>query len=423
MSVSDKKDKSKRQRLKSTVNKPLQKVSSATSSASKVAVGSVDRLVKSTETARLIALLEDQVSEARRDRKIGKGSLRATYIEAYRGVMAKDQVRLRMRVMEEPVIPPEADKVSNVEMLTANMRRVAALSFPGLDVKIKAGKEKAEGTSDRHGYVTARLPAKNLEPGWHKYTADHKDDHGQEAHAQSEFLVPDHKCKTVIVSDIDDTILETGLSEGFTSLVKTFTGSSQTRSAIPGMAKLYSKLTHEKVGNRTVERPFFYLSTGGWALYEMLVGFLEYQGFPKGVLFLTDWLPQERFVLRSGKAHKLQVLRRVLDESDTFELVLIGDSGQEDAYTYTEIAAEHPGRVKAIVIISAGDHLEDKHDELNKATKSWHKAGIPFHLVEDAQEAEAVLTELGIIETPAATKKSPAQKATKKAPAKKPARK
>lgn len=397
MSKSEKK-KSKRQRLKSTVTKPVRKVGSTTSTVSKGVVSGIDMAVKSTETARLIAYLEDQLSEARRDRKIGKGSLRSTYIEAYRGFVASGDVRLRMRVMEEPVLPPEADKVSNIEMIQANMRRVAALAFPGLSVNITANNRKEIGVSDRHGYVTTRIPSAGITPGWHEYFVDHEDEHGQQAEAVGEFLVPDPKCKLVIVSDIDDTILQTGLSEGFTSLLRTFSGDSQTRSAVPGMAGLYSKLTHEQVGKRKVERPFLYLSTGGWALYEMLTGFLDYQGFPKGVLFLTDWLPQERFVLRSGKAHKLQVLRRILAESDSFQLVLIGDSGQEDAYTYTEVAAEHPGRVKAIVIISAGDHLEDKHEELAASTEGWHEAGIPFYLVEDAEEAEDVLTALEVIE-------------------------
>lgn len=426
MSGSNKK-KSKRQRLKSTVTKPVTKVGSAASTASKGVVSAVDSTVRSTELARLIAILEDQVNEARRDRKIGKGSLRSTYIEAYRGFVAGGEVRLRMRVMEEPVIPPEADKVSNVEIITANVRRVAALSFPGLTVRVSADGQTVENVSDRHGYVTVRLPATNPAPGWHEYTARHEDDHGQKAVASSEFLVPDPGCKTAIVSDIDDTILQTGLSEGFTSLVRTFTGNSETRSAVPGMADLYSKLAHEKVGSRTIERPFLYLSTGGWALYEMLQGFLNYQGFPKGVLFLTDWLPQERFVLRSGKAHKLQALRRILSESGTFQLVLIGDSGQEDAFTYTEIAAEHPGRIKAIVILNAGDHLEEKHEELRAATKQWHKDGIPFYLVDDSKEAEEVLTELGVIETTTGPKKkAPAKKTAtkktavkKKAPAKK----
>lgn len=399
----------------------MRKVGSAASTASKGIVSAVDSTVRSTELARLIAILEDQVNEARRDRKVGKGSMRETYIEAYRGFVADGQVRLRMRVMEKPVLPPEADKVSNVEIVAANIRRVAALSFPGVTVTVTADGEAIEEVSDRHGYVTVRLPAKDPTPGWHPYTADHHDDHGQTAKASAEFLVPDPECTTAIVSDIDDTILQTGLSEGLTSLVRTLTGNSETRSAVPGMPDLYRKLRYEKVKNRQIERPFLYLSTGGWALYEMLQGFLKYQDFPKGVLFLTDWLPQERYVLRSGKAHKLQVLRRILKEADSFQLVLIGDSGQEDAYTYTQIAEEHPGRIKAIVILSAGDHLEEKHEELRAATKTWHKNNVPFYLVDNSEEAEEILTKLGVIESAAAKKKAPAKK--KKPVTKHPAKK
>ena len=59
-------------------------------------VGSgLDRATKSRRTAGVVAGIEDWAWRTRRERKIGKGTLRATFVMAYRGYVADGRAYLR----------------------------------------------------------------------------------------------------------------------------------------------------------------------------------------------------------------------------------------------------------------------------------------------------------------------------------------
>jgi phosphatidate phosphatase APP1 len=157
------------------------------------------------------------------------------------------------------------------------------------------------------------------------------------------------------------------------------------------MAALYSGLAdHGAAG-------FVYLSTGPWNLYDLLTEFLQLNDFPSGPLLLTDWGPNERYVMRSGREHKRASLRRLLDAYPDHRFVLVGDSGQGDAEVYAEIARSDPGRVRAIVVIDAGPHLADRAEELTAMAEELRDEGVPFHFVVDAAEAATVLDSLDLL--------------------------
>jgi phosphatidate phosphatase APP1 len=70
-------------------------------------------------------------------------------------------------------------------------------------------------------------------------------------------------------------------------------------------------------------------------------------GVPAGPLFLKDW---SLSVLNKHRAHKLEVIRALLETYPELPFVLIGDSGEEDPEIYLQIVHEHPGRIRAIYI-------------------------------------------------------------------------
>ena len=144
--------------------------------------------------------------------------------------------------------------------------------------------------------------------------------------------MPSPKAKFLVVSDLDDTVIRTGLDEGMVALRRTLFRDAHTRRAVPGMASLYRGLQRGVASKRgtTPEPAFFYLSTGSWAFYEMLTQFLQLRGYPRGPLFLTDWGPSDRYITRSGEEHKKLALARLREAYPDTRLVLIGDSGQKD---------------------------------------------------------------------------------------------
>ncbi|MFI0431702.1 MAG: App1 family protein [Candidatus Nanopelagicales bacterium] len=354
----------------------------------------VGRVVRSEKTAGIVAGIEDRLAKFRRERKIGKGTLRATYVVAYRGYVGNGRAYTKLRVTEEPVVPQQAEILTDPEALRGNLRRFAALSFPGVDVTVSMAGAADRAETARHGYANATVPVSDLVPGWHDYEVrtEPVDPDEEPATARSQVLVPDPAAPYWVISDIDDTVLQTGLAEGLVAVKNTLFGQARTRRAVPGMATLYRAIEGGPAGG--ARAPFFYISTGPWNLYDMLTEFLRVRGFPAGPMFLTDWGPQERYISRSGTQHKRSSLRRLQALYPKTKFVLIGDSGQQDAYNYTDFAREFPESVAAIIIVDVG--LSDKAEAMREHEQTV--AGeVPFHSVTDAREAAVVLAGMGVI--------------------------
>jgi phosphatidate phosphatase APP1 len=148
-----------------------------------------------------------------------------------------------------------------------------------------------------------------------------------------------------IVSDIDDTVVDTRLPRPLIAFWNTFVLHPRARHAVPGMADLYARL-----GARYPDAPFVYLSTGAWSTAATLRRFLDVHGFPPGPLLLTDWGPTNTGWFRSGAAHKRAQLERLFAELPQIRWLLVGDDGQHDPAIYERAAHEHPASVAAVAI-------------------------------------------------------------------------
>ena len=358
----------------------------------KIITSRIGQAARSNTTARAISSLEEKLAAYRRERKIGKGTLRDTHVAAFRGYVSDGHAHIRIRVTEMPYVPDATELVADPKVGRTNLRRFVALAFPGVRLRVILGEEQVDVETDRHGYATAHIPAPDLLPGWHDYHAVTIPDNSSEAPiiASGEVLLPDPRAPFAVVSDIDDTVLRTGLTEGFVAVRQTLLGSASTRREIPGMPA-YQGLA-AGIGNKP-EPAFYYLSTGPWNLYDMLTEFLDIRGFPRGVLHLTDWGPQERYVMRSGKEHKRLSLARMFASFPKTKFVLIGDSGQNDPYVYVEAAREHPRQVRAIVILDVGDHMAQRAQELVEWQVELAAEGIPFYFVDDARQAAELMVQ------------------------------
>jgi len=272
------------------------------------------------------------------------------------------------------------------------------LAFPGLRVRISIGDFVADTVTDRHGFATAQLPAVDLEPGWARYECQTmpSDPTDEPVRATGEVLVPNQDARFGVISDVDDTVLRTGMSEGLSAVRNTLLGTAATRRAIPGMAALYGELAGPI--EPAIDPAFHYVSTGPWNLYDMLVDFLDIRGFPAGPLYLTDWAPQERFVVRSGQGHKFATLQRIFEAYPDTKFILFGDSGQKDPETYVEAARRWPESVLAVVIREVGDHLPERSDQLRRQADDLVAEDIRMCLAHDAGEAAEFLAELELLE-------------------------
>ena len=220
------------------------------------------------------------------------------------------------------------------------------------------------GTTDKDGYYIIDLPSENLirlinDEGWLQYVISYADASLQREVKNNnrfagEMLIPASDAEYGVISDIDDTILWTGVASflKWRAILRTFFANVGSRIPLKGAAELYHQLHRGKSGEAA--NPIFYVSNSPWNLYRYLEFFLTKNNFPKGPILLRDlWaaLGQKK---EAEKPHKQHEIRNILKTYPHLGFILIGDSGEHDADIYKEIAEEYPGRILAIYLRDVG---------------------------------------------------------------------
>ena len=145
-----------------------------------------------------------------------------------------------------------------------------------------------------------------------------------------------------IVSDIDDTIKETRVTNRRELLMNTFVRDFR---SVDGMAAVYRNW-------KTAGAYFHYVSSSPWQLFEPLVDMQHEFGFPPGSMHLRnfrlrDQLLQKLMFRRKGKAAEI---KRLVKNLPARKFVLIGDSGEKDPEIYQKIRRRRPDQIKGVFI-------------------------------------------------------------------------
>ncbi len=251
--------------------------------------------------------------------------------------------------------------------------------------------QTTESITCDEGYYNFEIPTQvSSSEGqlWHNVTIE-----AEGVKTIGEIQIPHSTTNLGIISDIDDTILQTDAANIIKMMVNTFTKNSQTRLTFPGVKELYKGLQKGKLG--TELNPIFYLSNSPWNLYDFLDEFIEINGIPKGSILLRDFgFDNDKIIADSG--HKLKTTEKLIHFYPNMKFILIGDSGEKDPEYYQEIAEKYPKRIKAIYI---RDVSKDKRDEEVKtiAKKLKEELKIPMIYSETSSEAAEHAYEQGLI--------------------------
>jgi len=152
---------------------------------------------------------------------------------------------------------------------------------------------------------------------------------------------------TIVVSDIDDTLLHSRISNRLLKLRTLMFTRMEHRKAIASMRQVICSF-HDQ-GATT-----FYLSNSEQNLYPLIYRFLNHNDFPQGALFLKQ-MRRLRDVIRKIHAsernvHKLTWLEKLLELYPERRFILLGDNTQNDLPIYLQTAERFPKQVQAIYI-------------------------------------------------------------------------
>ncbi len=262
-------------------------------------------------------------------------------------------------------------------------------------VTVRGPVGRTAARADRQGYVDLLVEAGGLAPGWHRVdmTATWR---GRSAEATLPVLVVDPAATLAVVSDLDDTVIESGITRGLEVLRLTLLTEVTERTPLPGAAELYRALSVPRAGGSV---PVFYLSTSPWNLYEVLTRFLVLRGFPAGPLLLTDWGPSRTNLFRvPTEEHKLTLIRGLLTDNPALQVVLIGDTGQLDPEIYATIAQEAPDRVRAVYVRRTVGMSTKRAVELHGLARRVAACGVPMLVVDDSVQIAEHAARIGLLD-------------------------
>lgn len=259
-------------------------------------------------------------------------------IVLYNGFGTPAGARLWGRVLEDK----GHGKAKPGESTWRKLRRTASAlesdEVPNAPLEVHVLGRKLKTRSDSDGMFSIKL-APPLAPGSHKVSAR---------------LLGKRPCRTepavlqiwpakpgvVVISDIDDTVLDTGVTSKRKLLKKVLLRNAHDLQTFAGASGLFGVWARRGY-------PVVFVSGSPNNLYSRLSQFLALKRFPAAPLLLKN-LGQDK--LTEQRAYKLRQIKRTLELLPGYKMILVGDSGEQDPEVYTEVKRRHPGRVLAVGI-------------------------------------------------------------------------
>ena len=299
----------------------------------------------------------------------------------YLGYGTPQKLTVRGRVLEDEGFTATGDADSRWRNLVHFWKRLESDEVPGARVRARCGRAIAEALTDREGYFRIELTARG-KAGWNAVELELADDPKIEAKAG--VLVPFARARFGVISDIDDTIVASNVTNKLRMIFTVALTSARTRKPFPGVAAFYRAL-HAQLN------PVFYVSKSPWNLYAPLIEYLEIQGLPLGPLLLRD------FGWRPEKEHKEKSIEDILATYPKLSFVLIGDSGEKDPEIYAGVVRRHPERIRAIYIRSVNPDPR-RIAAVEALIKEVAKTGCQLVLAAEAEPAAAHAAAEGLIQ-------------------------
>jgi phosphatidate phosphatase APP1 len=282
-------------------------------------------------------------------------------IIAFQGYGTDSHFYARGRALEDESIDLDDQHILHLIINTWKRFETDEIGNVNLSVKLP-NNTILKVKTDKRGFYRVEEYLENLrsltnEEGWFSFELSYDDVSlkrtiQKENRFPGEILIPSIQAQFGVASDIDDTILHTGV----VSLLKwrviynSIFKHAKNRIPFEGAADFYHKLHRGITGENA--NPIFYVSHSPWNLYRYLELFLRQNNFPKGPILLRSLSNLLKRKPQDEKPQKQKEILNLLKTYPKLPFILIGDSGEHDPDIYIEIAEEFPDRILAIYLRS-----------------------------------------------------------------------
>lgn len=271
------------------------------------------------------------------------GREKPVVVQVYNGLGTPAGARVWGRVLEDKGLPPSSAKEGLYGKLKRNYHALESDEVPEAELEILTVGRKIRVRADKEGLFEARLKGP-VPKGRHPVDAQVvKDGEGKKRRFRVEkgtLLVWPRKPGVAVISDIDDTVLETGVASKLKLARKVMTTNAHDLKTFAGAPALYGAWARRGY-------PLVFVSGSPVNLYPKLTRFLELKGFPAAPLLLKDFGLED---LTEQKAYKLKHIATVTKLLPGYRFILVGDDGEQDPEIYREVARRHADRVELVLI-------------------------------------------------------------------------
>ena len=275
---------------------------------------------------------------------------RPPWIDAYYGYGAPDFVRISGRVLRDKRITANPTDSSYRNMVNM-IKRFDSDELKQAELEIRIGENQFKVTTNSEGYyhLDTQLP-KPVQANEEQYTRCTIEllsvpRFGPiNLKTRSRIFIPPTEPAFGLISDVDDTLIQSHLSAPFKlkAIATTLFQNPSTRQTVEDAPAFYRFFASHQTEQ---PRAIFYVSNSPWNLFDFLKEFLKLHKYPLGPLLLRDLgTPNQRIFTREPH-HKTAVIRKILQTYPQLKFLLIGDSGERDPHIYSQIREEFPDRI------------------------------------------------------------------------------
>jgi len=263
----------------------------------------------------------------------------------------------------------------------ANLRQIVGMFMTDevRDATVHCG--DASTQTDDEGYFTLELPRDGT-TGW---TSREVRVEGSADVTACPVFIPASDAQFMVISDIDDTMLETGAYSLVRNLYTSFTGNAGTRRVFPDAIELMQTLSDAG------RNPVYYVSSSPWNLHDFLADIFARTGLVRGPMFLRDLgLSRTKFITEGHGNHKGASIDAILAANPDLPAILLGDTGQHDAHIYNDVIKRHAGRILGVGLRTPGAGI-DVNDAADIA--ALRDSAVPTYAGRDFTGFAAVLAQ------------------------------
>lgn len=327
-------------------------------------------------------------------------------IVPYLGFGSPSFIWLKGRVLEDTGITASKDTDRIWNNLLNMYRRFESDEIPHARVLASFRQFKQEVVADEEGFFDVSFRFKEplvADQVWEKIDLElfePKESGGNAISTEGQVFIVSPHAEYGVISDIDDTVVYTGVTSRLRMARNIFLSNARTRLPLEGVAAFYLALQQGKVGDTI--NPLFYVSSSPWNMYDLIQEFFQIHGIPTGPIFFRDWgIARDSLLSITHRKFKLDAICKIIESFPDLKFMLIGDSGEKDPEIYSEIIHMYP---KSILVAYIRSVRHDPHrlGEIREIAKGVDNMGSGMIIVQDTQEMARHAMHQGWISLPPA---------------------